>query len=35
MANVAMLGTGFIGDFYTYSLHGKRNRYRYNCMVEK
>mgnify|MGYP005832858741 FL=1 len=26
MANVAMLGTGFIGDFYTYSLHGKRNR---------
>lgn len=26
MAKVAMLGTGFIGDFYTFSLHGQRNR---------
>jgi predicted dehydrogenase len=26
MANVAMLGAGFIGDFYTCSLHGQRNR---------
>ncbi len=26
MANVAMLGAGFIGDFYTYSLHGLRSR---------
>jgi len=26
MAKVAMLGAGFIGDFYTYSLHGQRNR---------
>ena len=24
--NVAMLGTGLIGDFYTMSLHGQRNR---------
>ena len=23
MAKVAMLGAGFIGDFYTYSLHGQ------------
>jgi predicted dehydrogenase len=26
MAKVAMLGAGFIGDFYTYSLHGLRSR---------
>ncbi|MFH0842817.1 MAG: Gfo/Idh/MocA family oxidoreductase [Bacteroidota bacterium] len=26
MAKVAMLGAGFIGDFYTFSLHGQRNR---------
>ena len=26
MANVAMLGAGFIGDFYTFSIHGQRNR---------
>ena len=26
MANVAMLGTGLIGLFYTMSLHGKRSR---------
>jgi predicted dehydrogenase len=26
MANVAMLGTGLIGHFYTMSLHGKRSR---------
>ncbi len=25
MAKVAMLGAGFIGDFYTFSLHGQRN----------
>ena len=26
MAKVAMLGAGFIGDFYTFALHGQRNR---------
>ena len=26
MAKIAMLGAGFIGDFYTYSLHGLRSR---------
>lgn len=26
MASVAMLGAGFIGDFYTFSLHGQRSR---------
>ncbi len=26
MAKVAMLGAGFIGDFYTFSLHGQRSR---------
>ncbi len=26
MTKVAMLGAGFIGDFYTYSLHGQRSR---------
>ncbi len=26
MAKVAMLGAGFIGDFYTYALHGMRSR---------
>lgn len=26
MAKVAMPGAGFIGDFYTYSLHGQRSR---------
>jgi predicted dehydrogenase len=26
MAKVAILGAGFIGDFYTYSIHGHRNR---------
>ena len=26
MAKVAMLGAGFIGDFYTYSINGHRNR---------
>ncbi|MCJ7449899.1 MAG: Gfo/Idh/MocA family oxidoreductase [Bacteroidales bacterium] len=26
MAKVAMLGAGFIGDFYSYSLHGLRSR---------
>src|SRR5659263_436028 len=26
MAKVAMLGAGFIGDFYTYSIHGQRSR---------
>jgi predicted dehydrogenase len=26
MAKVAMLGAGFIGDFYTFSIHGQRNR---------
>ena len=26
MAKVAMLGAGFIGDFYTFAIHGQRNR---------
>ena len=26
MAKVAILGAGFIGDFYTYALHGQRSR---------
>lgn len=26
MAKIAMLGAGFIGDFYTYSIHGLRSR---------
>ena len=26
MAKIAMLGAGFIGDFYTYTLHGQRSR---------
>lgn len=26
MAKIAMLGAGFIGDFYTYALHGLRSR---------
>jgi predicted dehydrogenase len=26
MAKVAILGAGFIGDFYAYSIHGQRNR---------
>lgn len=26
MPKVAMLGAGFIGDFYTYSIHGQRSR---------
>jgi predicted dehydrogenase len=26
MAKVAMLGAGFIGDFYTFSIHGQRSR---------
>ena len=26
MAKVAMLGAGFIGDFYTFSINGQRNR---------
>src|SRR4030042_3125813 len=26
MPKVAMLGAGFIGDFYTFSIHGQRNR---------
>lgn len=26
MAKIAMLGAGFIGDFYTFSLNGQRNR---------
>jgi predicted dehydrogenase len=25
MAKIAMLGTGFIGEFYTMALHGQRN----------
>lgn len=32
MANIAMLGAGFIGDFYTFSIHGQRSRDRV-CVI--
>jgi len=33
--NVAMLGTGLIGDFYTMSLHGQRNRDRVSIVYSR
>ncbi|MDP4222943.1 MAG: Gfo/Idh/MocA family oxidoreductase [Bacteroidota bacterium] len=35
MAKVAMLGAGFIGDFYTFSLHGQRNRDRVHIIYSR
>lgn len=35
MAKVAMLGAGFIGDFYTFSLHGQRNRDRVRIIYSR
>ena len=35
MANVAMLGAGFIGDFYTFSIHGQRNRDRVQIIYSR
>ena len=33
--NVAMLGTGLIGDFYTQTLHGQRNRDRVQIVYSR
>ncbi|HZD22350.1 MAG TPA: Gfo/Idh/MocA family oxidoreductase, partial [Acidimicrobiia bacterium] len=33
--NVAMLGTGLIGDFYTRTLHGQRNRDRVSIVYSR
>jgi predicted dehydrogenase len=35
MAKVAMLGAGFIGDFYTLSLHGQRSRDRVHIICSR
>jgi len=35
MAKVAMLGAGFIGDFYTYSINGHRNRDTVNIIYSR
>ena len=35
MAKAAMLGAGFIGDFYTFSLHGQRNRDRVHVIYSR
>jgi predicted dehydrogenase len=35
MAKVAMLGAGFIGDFYTFSIHGQRNRDRVQVIYSR
>jgi predicted dehydrogenase len=35
MANVAMLGAGFIGDFYTFSIHGQRSRDRVQVIYSR
>jgi len=35
MARIAMLGAGFIGDFYTHSLHGLRSRDRVNIIYSR
>ncbi|MFN8210688.1 MAG: Gfo/Idh/MocA family oxidoreductase [Bacteroidales bacterium] len=35
MAKVAMLGAGFIGDFYTHSLHGLRSRDRVEIIYSR
>lgn len=35
MANIAMLGAGFIGDFYTFSIHGQRSRDRVRVIYSR
>jgi predicted dehydrogenase len=35
MTKIAMLGTGFIGDFYTFSLHGQRSRDRVEIIYSR
>lgn len=35
MAKVAMLGAGFIGDFYSFSLHGQRSRDRVQVIYSR
>ncbi len=35
MIKVAMLGAGFIGDFYTYSINGQRNRDRVHVIYSR
>ena len=35
MAKIAILGAGFIGDFYTYSLHGLRSRDQVNIIFSR
>jgi len=35
MTKVAMLGAGFIGDFYTFSLHGQRSRDRVQIIYSR
>lgn len=35
MAKIAMLGAGFIGDFYTFSIHGQRNRDRVQVIYSR
>jgi predicted dehydrogenase len=35
MANVAILGAGFIGDFYAFSIHGQRNRDRVQVIYSR
>lgn len=35
MAKVAMPGAGFIGDFYTHSLHGLRSRDRVHVIYSR
>ena len=35
MVKVAMLGAGFIGDFYTYSINGQRNRDRVHVIYSR
>jgi hypothetical protein len=35
MAKVAMLGAGFIGDFYSHSLHGLRSRDRVHIIYSR
>ena len=35
MHNIAMLGTGFIGMFYTMTLHGQRSRDRVQVVYSR
>ena len=35
MLKVAMLGAGFIGDFYTYSIHAQRSCDRVNVIYSR